>query len=389
MNAATMAKQAFLGVVGLVVVLLIIGQLLGQPILLGYVATGSMEPTLNAGDGFVAIPSAVTDSPEVGDVVVFEATTLHGGGLTTHRIVGETEEGYVTRGDANPFTDQDSSEPPVTDEQIVAEAWQVGDTVVRLPHLGTVVMGVHGLAALVFGALTAPLGITAAFDAEGTGSILVALGIGLLGVGLLLERVGVTERSTKRRTDRENVIGLWSAISVIVVLIALFATASMVIPAGGSAYGLVSTASPTDDPQMVAPGETTTITRTIDNSGYVPVVAVVDTPHPTVDAQPRATTVGSRTTTDVSLSMTAPETEGEYTRTIVESRYLLVLPPTLLVWLHDVHPFLAIGAVNVVLVGVTIGLVLFIFGGGDLRIRTPGRHVPLSRRLQRLVRKWR
>ncbi|MFP8956517.1 signal peptidase I [Natrialbaceae archaeon A-CW3] len=389
MNAETIAKQAFLGLVGLVVLLLILGQLLGQPILLGYVATGSMEPTLNAGDGFVAVPSAVTDSPEVGDVVVFEATTLHGGGLTTHRIVGETEEGYVTKGDANPFTDQDGGEPHVSDEQIVAEAWQVGDTVVRLPHLGTVVMGVHGFVALVFGVLTAPLGITAAFDAEGTGSILVALGIGLLGVGLLLERVGVAERSTKRRTNRENVIGLWSAISVVVVLIALFATASMVIPAGGSAYGLVSTESPTDDPQVVAPGETTTITRTIDNSGYVPVVAVVDTPHSTVDAEPRATTIGSRTTAEVSLSMTAPETEGEYTRTVVESRYLLVLPPTLLVWLHDVHPFLAIGAVNVVLVGVTVGVVLLLFGRGDLRIRTPGRHVPLSRRLERLVRKWR
>jgi len=68
-------------------------QLLGQPILLGYVATGSMEPTMDAGDGFVSVPSAVTGDVEEGDVVVYQARELHDGGLTTHRVVGETEEG--------------------------------------------------------------------------------------------------------------------------------------------------------------------------------------------------------------------------------------------------------------------------------------------------------
>ncbi|USZ71071.1 S26 family signal peptidase [Natronosalvus halobius] len=388
MNGTSIAKQVAMGLVGLVVVLLVLGQVLGQPILLGYVATGSMEPTLSAGDGFVAVPSAVTDAPEPGDVVVFEAETLHGGGLTTHRIVAETDEGYVTRGDANPFTDQDGGEPPVTEGKIVAEAWQIGGSVVRVPHLGTVIMSVQGLVGAVFGLLAAPLGITAAFDAEGTGALLVALGVGLLGVGLLLERVGVAERRTARRTSRENVIGLWSALSAVVVVLALFATAAMVIPAGGTAYELVSTDSPTDDPQIVAPGETTTLTRTIDNSGYVPVVVVLDAPHPAVDAEPRSTTVGSRDTAEVALSMTAPETTGSYTRDVVESRYLLVLPPTLLVWLHDVHPFVAIGAVNVVIVAVAVGLVFALFGTGDLRIRTPGSHLPLSRRLERLLEKW-
>ncbi len=94
---------------------LVVGQLLGQPILLGFVETGSMEPTIDTGDGFVAIPSELTDDPEPGDVIVFEATNIQGGGLTTHRVVEETSQGYVTRGDANPFTDQDSGEPHVRD----------------------------------------------------------------------------------------------------------------------------------------------------------------------------------------------------------------------------------------------------------------------------------
>jgi len=40
----------------LVVASLIVGQYLGQPVLLSYVETGSMQPVLSPGDGFIAIP---------------------------------------------------------------------------------------------------------------------------------------------------------------------------------------------------------------------------------------------------------------------------------------------------------------------------------------------
>jgi signal peptidase len=71
-----------------------------------------MEPTLNAGGGFVAVPAAVAGLIEAGDVIVYEAEETQGGGLTTHRVVGETDRGFI-RGGPNPLTDQDSDEPPV------------------------------------------------------------------------------------------------------------------------------------------------------------------------------------------------------------------------------------------------------------------------------------
>jgi len=110
--------------VGGVLLALIAGNLLGTPVVLSFVETGSMEPTIQTGDGFVVLPPAVTGDVSAGDVVVFDARELEGGGLTTHRIVNETDDGYITQGDANPFTDQDDSEPPVSDDQIVAVAWQ-------------------------------------------------------------------------------------------------------------------------------------------------------------------------------------------------------------------------------------------------------------------------
>jgi len=84
---------------------MVLGQVLGQPVLLGFVTSESMEPTLETGDGFVAVPAALTGPVEEGDVVTFRAEEIQGGGLTTHRVVDETDRGYITRGDANPFTD--------------------------------------------------------------------------------------------------------------------------------------------------------------------------------------------------------------------------------------------------------------------------------------------
>jgi signal peptidase len=81
-----------------------------------------MEPTLEPGDGFVAVPAELAGPIDDGDVIVFEAETIQGGGLTTHRVVDETDRGFITRGDANPFTDQDDSEPPVKRAQVVAKA---------------------------------------------------------------------------------------------------------------------------------------------------------------------------------------------------------------------------------------------------------------------------
>ena len=388
MTRATLGKRTLGAVIALVVVLLLVGQLLGQPILLGYVATDSMEPAIDAGDGFVAIPGLVADSPEEGDVVVFEARELNGGGLTTHRVVDETEEGYVTRGDANPFTDQDGGEPHVTEGQIVAHAWQVNGEVVTIPHLGTAVMGVQGVAESVYGTVASVLGLTTTADSEGLGAVLVAVGVALLGFGTLLERVGPARRETRRPRSRENVIAFWTALGLVLLVFVTFATAAMVVPSGTAEYGLVSTDSPTDDPQVVAPGETTELTRTVDNAGYLPVVVVHEAESNNVAVDPATQTVGSRSSGETTVSLTAPDETGTYTRHVGEYRYLTVLPPSVIVWLHGLHPLAAIAAVNGVIVGLAVAIVLVVFGSDDLRVRSAGDHVPLSTRLERKVRKW-
>jgi signal peptidase len=85
------------GVALVFLLLVVLSSLVGYPMGVSYVTSGSMEPTLDTGDGFVAIPTVLTGSPTEGDVVVFRAEEVNDGRLTTHRVVEETEQGYVTR----------------------------------------------------------------------------------------------------------------------------------------------------------------------------------------------------------------------------------------------------------------------------------------------------
>ncbi|SET05370.1 signal peptidase I [Natrinema hispanicum] len=387
MTASTIVSKALGYAAALFVILLLVGQLLGQPILLGYVATGSMEPTMDAGDGFVAIPNAVTGDVQEGDVVVFQARELHDGGLTTHRVVGETEGGYITKGDANPFTDQDGGEPPVTDGQVVARALQINGEVVTIPYLGTLVMGIQGVALAAANAVTSVFGM-ATTSSNGLGSMLVAIGVALLGFGTLLDRLGPARRETTRRRSRENVLAFWTVLGLILLVFVTLATAAMVVPSGTYEYGLISSESPTDDPQIIEPGATTELTRSVNNAGYLPVVVVHEAESNGISADPGWQTIGIRGHSETTVRLSAPKEPGEYTRSLGEYRYLAVLPPSLLVWLHGLHPFAAIAAVNGVVVGVTVAIIILLFGSGDLRLRSGPDHVSLSTRLERRLRRW-
>ena len=73
-----------------------------QPTVLGFTAavvvTGSMSPAIEPGDLVVCRRAAEYGE---GDVIMFRS----GASLVTHRIVGDTPDGFTTRGDANNVAD--------------------------------------------------------------------------------------------------------------------------------------------------------------------------------------------------------------------------------------------------------------------------------------------
>lgn len=130
---------AIFGLVALVAVWLAVDKfVVGNPVpsVFGYstltIATGSMNGTsvmvqgqdpveVNIGDMIVI---KKTNDYKVGDVVTF----LHDGEKvpTTHRIIGYTDDGFVTKGDAN----------NVKDTVPVAESEVIGEVVAHLPKAG-------------------------------------------------------------------------------------------------------------------------------------------------------------------------------------------------------------------------------------------------------------
>jgi signal peptidase len=88
------------------------------------VYTGSMEPAIPVGS-IVVIKPADPDSLKVGDIICFKVETEYPK-TVTHRIIGITSQGFITKGDAN--------EDP--DQWIVKKENVIGKVIAVIPLLG-------------------------------------------------------------------------------------------------------------------------------------------------------------------------------------------------------------------------------------------------------------
>jgi signal peptidase len=363
------------------IVAMVAGQLLGQPVLVSYVTSGSMAPTLDPGDGFVAIPAAVADPVEEGDVVTFRAEEVQGGGLTTHRVVEVTDRGYVTKGDANPFTDQDGGEPPVKEAQVVAVAWQPGGSTLAIPHLGTVVEGSRDTLAGVQRWLAATLGTRSLLGTSGLAYLVFGLSMAWYLVEVYRDRGDARDRERDR--SRADGLDPRLAVGVFALAVVLAATAAMVAPAGPQEYGIVSAESDAPGPRVIETGTSETVRYPVGNGGFVPVVSFLETDGEGVAVEPDEVRVGPRSVENATVTLSAPPETGYYRLFVVEHRYLALLPQEHIRALYAVHPWLPLVAIDGLLGGGFYALGMALVGTGRVRDRT--RDGPRSGLLDRVV----
>lgn len=378
------AERVGLTVLVVIFVALILGQVFGQPVLLAYVETGSMEPAIDAGDGFVAIPSAVTGPPQEGDIVTFRAEEIEGGGLTTHRIVGETEEGYITRGDANPFTDQDGDEPPVTEDQIVARALQIGDTPVTIPYLG---VAIETGQSAIFAAVSAVLGALGIDADVSPGTV----GMGTFGLGLVLFMLsfrpqGETgpERDTTRSVGEDTSIDGRRVAAILLIIVLVPANAAMVLPAGMTQ--LTIDGDEVAETEGVTAGDPVEAEFDARNDGLITLLLVFEPTDEDVSMEPEAAGIPAGQQSTATVIAPAPEPGVERTVVIREYRYLVVLPEGVIVGLHEIHPLVALGAINLLIAGGFVGFVGGLIGFREVRFRETSRDVPLRVRIKQRLR---
>jgi len=381
MNARTLVEYGVGLVVVIVVGSLLAGQVLGQPVLLGFVETGSMAPTLEPGDGFVAIPMSVAGPVEEGDVITFNAETLHGGGLTTHRVVGETEGGYITKGDANPVTDQAGQEPPVQREQIVAKSLKVGDTVVVIPQLGLLVTSVNNILSAIQRQLAVLLGTRSVLGTQGLAYILLAFGVGSY---LLSELLSSGRRPQKRDTRRQTRVfdARLAIVGLTFVLIAVL-TLSMTVPSGPQTFDVVSSQSDSPGPTVIEAGESENLTFVVPSNGMMPTVVFLEPGSNGVNVTPSQLNLGSGERKNATVTLHVPPETGSYQRTVIEHRYPAVLPPGTIADLYAVHPWLPIIVINLMMTIGFAGLATAIVGWGAIRVDARHNWSMLSR-----LRRW-
>lgn len=352
----------------LFVVAMVAGQVLGQPVLLGYVTTDSMDPTLEPGDGFVAIPQAVAGPIDEGDVVVFEAEELHGGGLTTHRVVEATDQGYITRGDANPFTDQDADEPPVKDAQVVATVWQPGGNVVVIPELGTVVMGIQDALETVQIQLAGLFGTRSLLGTQGIAYLL--LGASILAYVLDLWLGGDRERQRERQRSRDDGTSPRLLVAVFAAVVVVAATATMVVPAGQEKFGIVSAESDSQGPAVIEQGTSESVQYPVSNDGVVPVMVFFEPSTEGVEIAPTELEIPARTAVNATLTLSAPPDTGYYRQFLVQHRYLAILPASTIRSLYRLHPWVPILVIDAILGGAFYLIGITVIGTGRIRSRS-------------------
>jgi signal peptidase len=370
-DAGTLAVVVLVVVVG-------VGVITGQPLLLGFVDSGSMEPSLSPGEGFVILPPAMAGDLGPGDVIVYDAEELHGGGLITHRIVADSGEGFVTRGDANEFRDQARGEPPVKRAQVVGVAFQVNGGVVSIPHLGTLVTAVGALVRTLQTGLAQATGLSLFLQPQGLASL-------LFGAALLWYGYGAWFRERRHEQDRtparETGWDVRLVLLALATLVVLAATVSMTAPAGPHRYDVVSAEFDSEGARVIPMGETETTTHRMGNGGVVPVSVFLETDHEDIEVTPTEARLGARSTANATVSLTAPPRTGYYRRYVVEHRYLAVLPHAHLRALYQLHPWAPIVVIDALLGGAVYLLGGAVVGTGRLRSRETARPSRVGRLL--------
>lgn len=299
--------------VGLVVVALIVLSLVvGVPARVGYVTSGSMAPSLSAGDGYVLV---TVDEPRPGDIVTYRSDAQ--GELVTHRIVDETADGYLTRGDANPTTDQAAGIDPVDRSQILGTVLTIGGTPLAVPGLGGLVTALS----------------------QHVWAVVAVAGI----VAVLSGGTAIPTRSVVYVRDVAHpVLG--------VVFVGCF-VALLVASSTYHLSWLVVDDAPDAVDELPA-GEQTTRTVHVDLAKPPITHAVVEADGMTVLQR---TTTGSRLDLRVRMPSRA---RGAYTTTVRVYPYPAVLPRSTLVDLHRIHPVAAVLAS----LGVVFGPVFALYG---------------------------
>lgn len=286
------------------------------PIRLGYVYSGSMEPTIKTNHGYILIKSKEYG---INDIITFLPKVLKDK-YVTHRIVDLAGDGkFITRGDNNQSTDQEGGEPLITEEQIIGKALMINSKPIIIPYLGIITKK--------FNSLIKGLNVF----------MLISIGIGLYLLGYILETTTNKYKGSRKRHIRimdiapyfDPVFILLSAI-VFINIIFLGLTIKSWTPEEIS-YVIVSKKGLSSP----IPGERFIESMNLENKTWLSFVTFFEPEREGTVVHPKGLLLPPKQNQEYTLSIKAPDKIGYYTEKIYKRTYINILPEKLLEFLYS------------------------------------------------------
>lgn len=301
------------------------------PVQLSYATSDSMAPAISEGDLYFVIKGSSDIS--TGEVITFYSISRSD--YVTHRVVEQTEDGYITKGDANPSTDQEAGNPVVREETVVGEVLTFGGGPLTIPHIGPAIMAI-----------------------QSNRYFLIAL-VGALVIGdIIRERwfQGIPERDVVRVHEVVRPMLIMAAVACFVLIILGSSTHSLTYVATGSGSGGAAT---------IDVGEPAIRTFDVDVDRLPFTTAVVDVEGVTVLDRVR-----DGSTAEMTVRVPPQPEIGPYRAQVHVRAYPATLPTPALRWLTDVHWFAAIVGSMVPIFGPILAVYLLFMDGRDpVRVR--------------------
>jgi signal peptidase len=296
-------------------------------------------------------------------------------------VVGVTENGYITKGDANPVTDQDGAEPPVQRGQIKATALQVGGDVVVVPKLGVAVTGTQDAISGVQRRLAVVTGSRSLLGTQGLAYLMFGVGIVGYAASALLARGDGRERRDPTRDD--STVDYRLLLVGLAVVLLIVATAGMTLGGGTQEYSMVSSSSDAPGPGVIPAGEAENVTYSVPGAGILPAVVFLEPGSDQIDVSQSELYVPPEERVNATVTLRAPDSTGYYPQYLTEHRYPGVLPRETIEALYRIHPWMPIVVIDALLAGGFLALGLALLGTGPIRLRNRD-----SPSLMARVRRW-
>ncbi|NJE42847.1 signal peptidase I [Thermococcus sp. GR6] len=336
----SLAEYALLSIIGILVIGSLVGALFDRPVFMSYAYSNSMTPTIDKGDVFFINPLAT--NPDVGDVIVFRT----GNTWTVHRVVAITDDGYITKGDNNIATDQQShSVLPITRNKIGGTVVTVNGKVITIPEIGNYL----------------ETGLTEGSKLLISGMLIIIGAIAFTGGKASKNRKGKKFFTIKFKTPYL----LASAFLLIMIAVSTFISWEAI----SVDYAVTSAGGLRED--WYLPGQEFQRELTVKNYNFYPMAYYVSASVPVVNVSNKEFKLGSGEEQSLAVVLKAPKTTSLYSTKVKVNAYLPILPASVMGTLYRIHPVVPLLAI-LVEVSIFLGMLYLVSGIGNeeaIRIR--------------------